>query len=165
MKRFKLGAALAALSLSACAPAPLTDARKTEITTEVTQRVTAFVRQLRAPVADSVVAFYDSSMVFGRAGVLVPFESLAVNTRKWPAGLSAVLGMNGAKVVVLAPDAAVYSARLSGIVKDSTGQREVTGAITFVLQKRGGVWRFVAAHESSPLVQWVHESEGAAQRP
>jgi hypothetical protein len=165
MKRFELGAALAALSLSACAPAPLTEAQKTEITTEVTQRVNAFVRQLRAPVVDSVVAFYDSSMVFGRAGVLVPFESLAVNMRRWKPGLSVVVGMNGAKVVVLGPDAAVYSARLSGIVKDSTGQREVTGAVTFVLQKKGGVWRFVAAHESAPVWEPTHESEGARARP
>ena len=162
MNRLKLSAALAALSLSACAPTALTDAQKAEISTEVTQRVNAFVHQLRAPKVDSIIPFYDSAMVFGRAGVLVPFESLAVNTRSWKPGLSVVLGMNGAKVVVLGPDAAVYSARLSGVVKDSTGQREVTGAVTFVLQKRGGVWRFVAAHESSPLVQWVHESEGAA---
>jgi len=153
----------AALSLSACAPAQLTEAQKAEISTEVSQRVNAFVRQLRAPVVDSVMPFYDSAMVFGRAGVLVPFESLSVNMRKWKPGLSAVLGMNGAKIVVLGPDAAVYSARLSGVVKDSTGQREVTGAITFVLQKRGGVWRFVAAHESAPIMQWVHESETAGR--
>jgi hypothetical protein len=154
------GGALIAGCQSA-APA-LSDAQRTALADTVKQHVTAFFTSLAHPAPDSILAMYDSTgLVWGRSGSLLSYDSVASGVRHtWQGGASALLGTSDVNVLVLGPNAAVYSGVLSGQFHNSAGEnRPVRAAVTLVLEREGNQWRIVAGHESVAPNARPHEAD------
>ncbi len=111
------------------------------------------------------VRFDSAGFAWARSGALIGADSLDRLLRaQRAAGKSIVLGTNDVQLTPLGPDAVVWSGIVSGVAKDSTGDRPIRGALTLVLRRRGAAWVIAAGHESVRPFDDVHEAGAAPPR-
>jgi hypothetical protein len=126
--------------------------------------VDSFLVSLASPAAAADRSRLDSAgFVWARGATLLDADSLArLIAAQRAAGKSLVLGTNDVQVTPLGPDVVAWSGIVSGVAKDSSGQRSVRGALTLVLRSYGGAWHIVVGHESVRAFDDVHEAAAGA---
>jgi hypothetical protein len=154
------------LSLVACSsPTPAPPQTGPDLAS-ATAFVDSFLTSLANPTSSgSMVRLDTAGFVWGRSGALLSADSLAALLQgQRAAGTAIVLGTNDVQLTPVGPDAVLWSAIVSGVVRDSAGaQRQVRGALTLVLRRREGTWSIAAGHESVRPYEDTHEA--AAARP
>lgn len=129
--------------------------------------VDSFLAALAQPTGPDAVARLDTTaFVWARSGALLDRDSLAALLHaQRSAGTAIVLGTSDMKLTPVGGDAVVWSGIVSGVVRDSGGgQRQVRGALTLVLRRRGAGWDIAAGHESVRPYEDSHEA-GATRGP
>jgi ketosteroid isomerase-like protein len=156
--RIRTVMALAALAVvAACAKPPLDEQQKTALADSIEQYVAGpFVATFEHPNVDAILALYapGADIQVVENGSIYPTREAAVQGVRamWGAPkLTAHFTLGGAKVAVLSRDAAVYSAHVTGGMKDSTGvETPLHFAWTGVFVRTGGGWKLQVEHWSSP---------------
>jgi hypothetical protein len=160
-------ATLVLLALAGCSrPSATTpDASGPELAS-ATAFVDSFLASLAHPdYTGDAVRFDTAGFAWARSGALIDADSLTRLLRaQRAAGKSIVLGTNDVQLTPIAPDAVVWSGIVSGVAKDSTGERAIRGALTLVLRRRAGAWFIAAGHESVRPFDDVHEAGAAPPR-
>jgi hypothetical protein len=126
--------------------------------------VDSFLTSLAHPTEPDGNARLDTAaFVWARSGALLGADSLTALLRAQRAARTAiVLGTSDVQLTPLGPDAVVWSGIVSGVVQDSAGgQRQVRGALTLVLHRRGTAWAIAAGHESVRPFDDAHEASPA----
>jgi hypothetical protein len=158
---------LAFLALAACSrpSAPVSGASAPDLAS-ATAFVDSFLSSLAHPdYTGDAVRFDSAGFAWARSGALIGADSLDRLLRaQRAAGKSIVLGTNDVQLTPLGPDAVLWSGIVSGVAKDSTGDRPIRGALTLVLRRRGAAWVIAAGHESVRPFDDVHEAGAAPRR-
>lgn len=170
--RFLASAALAtALAFTGCAKkgAPLTEAQQATIRAEVLQAVKPMFTAFEKVDASTVLKVsldgpdFELLMPDGKAFTFAGFKK---DGSEFFASLSGQkLVPQKEKVIVLAPDAALYlwQGRYDMTQKDGAVLRSDPYAITYLYRKVEGKWMFVYGHESGLPHQPVKAEESAAK--
>lgn len=153
------------LSLVSCAsPAPSLPGAGPDLAS-ATAFVDSFLTSLAAPTAAPVLRLDTAGFVWARSGALLGADSLtALLAAQRAAGTAIVLGTNDVQLTPVGPDAVVWSGIVSGVVRDTTGERTVRGALTLVLRRSGSTWSIAAGHESVRPYDDTHEAAAAPGR-
>jgi ketosteroid isomerase-like protein len=150
-------AGAAALALVACTKPPLDDQQKTALADSIEQFVAGpFLAAFEHPTVDATMALYapgDDVVVVENGVVYAGREAVERNVRMWwgKPNLTAHFTVGSQHVAVLSRDAAVYTAMVTGAVKDSAGtETPMRFAWTGVLVRSGADWKVQSEHSSMP---------------
>jgi hypothetical protein len=148
------GAAL--LALAACTKPPLDEQQKTALADSLEQYVAGpFIATFEHPTVDKAMALYapgNDVQVVDFGTIYAGRDSVTSLSRKyWATAQSAHFTFGSQAVAVLSRDAAVYTAMVTGAVKDSAGvETPLKFAWTGVFVRVGGAWKLQVEHSSFP---------------
>ena len=150
-------AGAAMLALVACTKPPLDEQQKTALADSIEQFVAGpFVATFEHPNVDSILALYvpGSDLQSVESGMIYPDRDSIVKGIRGFWGnpnTTAHFTLGAARVAVLSRDAAVYTAMVTGAVKDSAGtETSMKFAWTGVFVRVGGAWKLQVEHSSTP---------------
>ena len=156
--RIRTVMALAALAVvAACAKPPLDAPQKTALADSIEQYVTGpFLATFAHPNVDAIMALYapgDDIQDVENGTIYATRDAILGSVRAmWSAPkLTSHFTVGAAHVAVLSRDAAVYTAKMTGAMKDSTGaETPLAFAYTAVFVRTAGGWKIQAEHSSMP---------------
>jgi hypothetical protein len=150
-------AGAAALALAACTKPPLTEQQKAALADSVTQYVAGpFSATFEHPSVEKNMSLYapgNDILVADFGTIYAGRDSVtAINRRYWSQPkVSAHFAFASPAVAVLSRDAAVYTAMVTGALKDSAGvETPMKFAWTGVFVRVGGDWKIQVEHSSFP---------------
>ena len=150
-------AAAAVVALAACTQPPLDEQQKTALADSIEQYVAGpFFATFERPNVDSILALYvpGSSLQVVENGAIMPSrDSIVKMVRVYFGNPNTTMHftLSAPQVAVLGRDAAVYSAMVTGAMKDSAGvETPMRFAWTSVFVRTAGGWKVQAEHSSYP---------------
>jgi len=150
-------AGAAALALAACTKPPLTDQQKAALADSVKQYAEGpFTATFEHPTVEKVMALYapgDDILVVDFGRIYAGRDAVTALGRQWwgHPGMTAHFTQSSPHVAVLDRDAAVYTAMVTGALKDSAGvETPMNFAWTGVFVRVGGEWKLQVEHSSLP---------------
>jgi hypothetical protein len=150
-------AGAAALALAACAKPPLTEQQKAALADSIKQYVEGpFNATWEHPTAEKAMALYapgNDILVADFGTIYAGRDAVTLLARQWwgHPGMTAHFTVSSPHVAVLNRDAAVYTAMVTGALKDSAGaETPMNFAWTGVFVRVGGEWKLQVEHSSLP---------------
>lgn len=155
MTRFVLAGALA---LVACRPTArrLTDVERAALADSLTQFAAGMVADIDRHEVDKFIGYHENvpGFTWATSGELIALDSMHASMREYfggPQGKEAHFSLGDTRAYPLGRDAGVVTGIITSTNKDSAGaERRGHQAWSIVVERRGGMWRVVQAHESYP---------------